>query len=137
MMSSISPREVDEVLLDHPAVVQAVTFAMPHDKLGEEVAAALVLVEDATVSESDIREFARRLAGRCIRTRGVTLARRLRGFALHVRLARGAPRPPELRRVSRAATLAAQEVALELGLLEHPRDGPAVRAVREPHDLVE
>ena len=41
----ISPREVDEVLLDHPAVAQVVTFAMPHDKLGEEVAAAVVLRE--------------------------------------------------------------------------------------------
>ena len=42
----ISPREVDEVLMDHPAVAQAVTFAMPHDKLGEEVAAAIVLREE-------------------------------------------------------------------------------------------
>ena len=33
----ISPLEVDEVLMDHPAVAQVVTFAMPHDKLGEEV----------------------------------------------------------------------------------------------------
>ena len=33
----ISPREVDEVIMDHPAVRQVVTFAMPHDKLGEEV----------------------------------------------------------------------------------------------------
>ena len=41
----ISPREVDEVLMDHPAVAQVVTFAMPHDKLGEEVAAAVVLRE--------------------------------------------------------------------------------------------
>ncbi len=41
----ISPREVDEALLDHPAVGQVVTFAMPHDKLGEEVAAAVVLRE--------------------------------------------------------------------------------------------
>ena len=56
----ISPREVDEVLLDHPAVHLAVTFAMPHDKLGEEVAAALVLHEGAAVTESDMREFARR-----------------------------------------------------------------------------
>jgi acyl-CoA synthetase (AMP-forming)/AMP-acid ligase II len=55
----ISPREVDEVLLDHPAVVQAVTFAMPHDKLGEEVAAALVLNAGAAVTENEIREFAR------------------------------------------------------------------------------
>ena len=39
----ISPREVDEVLMDHPAVRQVVTFAMPHEKLGEEVAAAVVL----------------------------------------------------------------------------------------------
>ena len=55
----ISPREVDEVLLDHPAVLLAVTFAMPHNKLGEDVAAALVLYEDAVVTESEIREFAR------------------------------------------------------------------------------
>src|SRR3972149_4109414 len=36
----ISPREVDEVLMDHPAVQQVVTFAMPHAKLGEDVAPA-------------------------------------------------------------------------------------------------
>ena len=57
----ISPREVDEVLLDHPAVAQAITFAMPHAKLGEEVAAALVLKEGASATESDIRTF---VAGR-------------------------------------------------------------------------
>jgi len=54
----ISPREVDEILLDHPAVAQAVTFAMPHEKLGEEVAAALVLKEGETSTEKEIREFA-------------------------------------------------------------------------------
>ena len=54
----ISPREVDEVLMDHPAVAQVVTFAMPHDKLGEEVAAAVVLREGATASEREIRDFA-------------------------------------------------------------------------------
>ena len=59
----ISPREVDEVLLDHPAVAQAVTFAYPHDKLGEEVGAAIVLKEGAVAQESEIREFvAKRLA---------------------------------------------------------------------------
>ena len=59
----ISPREVDEVLMDHPAVSQAVTFAVPHEKLGEEVAVALVLRESEEVSEREIREFAaRRLA---------------------------------------------------------------------------
>jgi acyl-CoA synthetase (AMP-forming)/AMP-acid ligase II len=56
----ISPREVDEVLMDHPAVAQVVTFAMPHDKLGEEVAAAVVLREGEQVSERELRDFASR-----------------------------------------------------------------------------
>ena len=54
----ISPREVDEVIMDHPAVQQVVTFAMPHPKLGEEVAAAVVLREGQQANEHDIREFA-------------------------------------------------------------------------------
>ena len=54
----ISPREVDEVLMDHPAVAQVVTFGMPHDKLGEEVAAAVVLREGKTATDREIREFA-------------------------------------------------------------------------------
>jgi acyl-CoA synthetase (AMP-forming)/AMP-acid ligase II len=53
----ISPREVDEVLMDHPAIQQCVTFAMPHPKLGEEVAAAVVLREGKSAEESDIRSF--------------------------------------------------------------------------------
>jgi len=59
----ISPREVDEVLLDHPAVQQVVTFALPHPKLGEEVAAAVVLRDGQKPTEKELREFAlRRLA---------------------------------------------------------------------------
>jgi acyl-CoA synthetase (AMP-forming)/AMP-acid ligase II len=59
----ISPREVDEVLMDHPDILQAVAFAVPHDKLGEEVAAAIVLREGASLAARDVREFAaRRLA---------------------------------------------------------------------------
>ena len=54
----ISPREVDEILLDHPDVAQAVTFAMPHDKLGEEIAAAVVLREGASLTERELRDFA-------------------------------------------------------------------------------
>jgi acyl-CoA synthetase (AMP-forming)/AMP-acid ligase II len=54
----VSPLEVDEVLLDHPAVQQAVTFAMPHDKLGEEVAAAVVLREGQQATERELRQFA-------------------------------------------------------------------------------
>jgi acyl-CoA synthetase (AMP-forming)/AMP-acid ligase II len=53
----ISPREIDEVLLDHPAVAQVCTFAMPHDRLGEDVAAAVVLVEGIPTTEREIRDF--------------------------------------------------------------------------------
>jgi acyl-CoA synthetase (AMP-forming)/AMP-acid ligase II len=59
----ISPREVDEVLMDHPAVAQCVTFGMPHHKLGEDVATAVVLREGAQAGERELREFvAARLA---------------------------------------------------------------------------
>lgn len=54
----ISPLEVDQVLMDHPAVTQVVTFAIPHPTLGEEVASAIVLHKRASVTESEIREFA-------------------------------------------------------------------------------
>ncbi len=52
----ISPREIDELLLSHPAVQQAVTFAVPDRRLGEQVAAAVVLREDVT--EHALRQFA-------------------------------------------------------------------------------
>ena len=59
-----SPLEVDEVLSSHPAVAQVLTFAMPHHKLGEEVAAAVVLREGATATERELHNFcAARLAG--------------------------------------------------------------------------
>jgi acyl-CoA synthetase (AMP-forming)/AMP-acid ligase II len=54
----ISPSEVDEVLMHHPGVHQAVTFAMRHDKLGEEVAAAVVLHEGQAVTDHDLKAFA-------------------------------------------------------------------------------
>jgi acyl-CoA synthetase (AMP-forming)/AMP-acid ligase II len=53
-----SPREVDEVLLNHPAVAQVVTFAVPHPMLGEDVAAAVVLKPGTEVSERELRKFA-------------------------------------------------------------------------------
>ena len=53
----VSPLEVDGVLSAHPAVAQALTFAMPHAKLGEEVAAAVVLREGAACTERELRDF--------------------------------------------------------------------------------
>jgi acyl-CoA synthetase (AMP-forming)/AMP-acid ligase II len=54
----ISPLEVDEVLMDHPAVQQVVTFGVPSEMLGEEVAAAVVLRDGKTVTERELRDFA-------------------------------------------------------------------------------
>jgi oxalate---CoA ligase len=54
----ISPREVDEIIMEHPAVHQCVTFAMPHDMLGEDVAAAIVLRQGAHASDRELRDFA-------------------------------------------------------------------------------
>jgi len=54
----ISPREVDEVLLQHPAIAEAVAFAIPHKKLGEDVAAAVVLVAGTSLTDRDVRDYA-------------------------------------------------------------------------------
>lgn len=56
----ISPLEVDAVLLAHPAVSQAVAFAAPDEKFGEEVNAALVLHEGASVTEAEIKDFCKK-----------------------------------------------------------------------------
>jgi acyl-CoA synthetase (AMP-forming)/AMP-acid ligase II len=53
----ISPREVDEILMDHPAVAQVVCFGMPHPKLGEEVAAVVVLREGLQADERELQAF--------------------------------------------------------------------------------
>ncbi len=54
----ISPREIDDVILRHPAVKQAVAFAVPHPSLGEDVAAAIVLREGQKVSTQELRQYA-------------------------------------------------------------------------------
>jgi acyl-CoA synthetase (AMP-forming)/AMP-acid ligase II len=53
----ISPLEIDTVIMDHPAVAQVVTFGVPHDKLGEDVAAAVVLREGLACDERELRAF--------------------------------------------------------------------------------
>lgn len=71
----ISPLEVDAVLLAHPAVAQALCFALPHETLGEEVAAAVVAREGESVTEAEVRDFARqRLAAFKVPKRVVILA---------------------------------------------------------------
>jgi acyl-CoA synthetase (AMP-forming)/AMP-acid ligase II/thioesterase domain-containing protein/acyl carrier protein len=54
----IAPREIDEVLLSHPSVAQAVAFALPHPYLGETVAAAIVLRDGSRAGDRELREYA-------------------------------------------------------------------------------
>jgi len=55
----IGPREIDEVLLSHPAVAEAVCFGVPHPAWGEEVEAAIVLKEEFkdTTKDTDIMAY--------------------------------------------------------------------------------
>lgn len=53
----VAPREVDEALLAHPAVRQAVAFAAPHPTLGEDVAAAVVLKDGGNATGEELRRF--------------------------------------------------------------------------------
>src|SRR6185503_18974023 len=55
----ISPGEVEAILITHPAVEQAVTFAVPNEVLGEEVAAVVVLHPHGAITEKELREFVR------------------------------------------------------------------------------
>src|SRR5207248_10268699 len=59
----IGPREIDEVLLTHPSVAEAVAFGVPHPTWGEEVAAAVVLREPVT--ESAILAYCRERLADC------------------------------------------------------------------------
>ncbi len=54
---NVYPREVEEILYEHPAVREAAVVGMPHDELGEEVGAAVALKDGEEVSESDLRDF--------------------------------------------------------------------------------
>jgi acyl-CoA synthetase (AMP-forming)/AMP-acid ligase II/thioesterase domain-containing protein len=54
----IAPREIEEVLLEHPAVAQAIAFSVPHRTLGEDVGAAIVLKSGNGLAAAELRQFA-------------------------------------------------------------------------------
>lgn len=54
----VAPAEVEAAFLAHPDVVEAVAFSVPHERLGEDVAAAIVLRPNARISEQALRKFA-------------------------------------------------------------------------------
>jgi acyl-CoA synthetase (AMP-forming)/AMP-acid ligase II len=98
--TKISPVEVEEALLAHPAVKDAAAFAVPHPELGEEPAAAAVLHTDARATERELRAFA---------------AQRLADFKVprHVSIVAEIPRTPtgKPRRAALAEMLATQKHA--------------------------
>jgi acyl-CoA synthetase (AMP-forming)/AMP-acid ligase II/acyl carrier protein len=56
----VAPGEVEDALLSHPDVVEAAVFAIPHIRLGADIAAAVVSSQNAAVRAKDLREFIRK-----------------------------------------------------------------------------
>ena len=54
---NVYPREIEEVLYEHPAVAEAAVIGIPHDVLGEEVGAAIALAIGATATEIELQDF--------------------------------------------------------------------------------
>jgi long-chain acyl-CoA synthetase len=54
---NVYPREIEEVIYEHPAVREAAVLGVPHDELGEEVAAAVALKDGADTSVEELRDF--------------------------------------------------------------------------------
>jgi long-chain acyl-CoA synthetase len=54
---NVYPREVEEVLYEHPKIREAAVLGVPHPELGEEVGAAVVLHEGEELSEAEVSEF--------------------------------------------------------------------------------
>ena len=51
---NVYPREIEEVLMTHPAVSLAAVIGVPHDRHGEEVKAFVILTEGASITEVDL-----------------------------------------------------------------------------------
>jgi long-chain acyl-CoA synthetase len=56
---NVYPREVEEVLYEHPAVREAAVLGIPHDEYGEEVGAAVSLADGAEATPEELREYVR------------------------------------------------------------------------------
>jgi long-chain acyl-CoA synthetase len=54
---NVYPREIEEVLYEHPAVREAAVLGVPHDEYGEEVGAAVALKDGATATPAELRDF--------------------------------------------------------------------------------
>jgi long-chain acyl-CoA synthetase len=56
---NVYPREIEEVLYEHPAVAEVAVIGIPDDKMGEEVGAAVVLKNGQSVTEDELRDYAK------------------------------------------------------------------------------
>jgi long-chain acyl-CoA synthetase len=54
---NVYPREIEEVLYEHPAIQEAAVVGVPHDELGEEVGAAVVLKQGESLDEDELRSY--------------------------------------------------------------------------------
>ncbi|MBV8293234.1 MAG: AMP-binding protein, partial [Mycobacterium sp.] len=54
---NVYPREIEEVLHEHPGVAEAAVIGIPHESLGEEVAAAVALKKGAAVTPDELRDY--------------------------------------------------------------------------------
>ena len=61
---NIAPREIDEILLQHPAVLDAACVGIPDENYGQEIMACLILKEGSACSEEEIRNFCLEKLGR-------------------------------------------------------------------------
>jgi len=108
----IAPREIDEALLEHPGIQQAVAFAVPHARLGEDVGVAVVARPGVVLTPNDVIEFA---------------AARLADFKVPriVRVVSEVPRGAtgKIQRIGLAA-------ALGIGAIEDRRSGSAATSPR-------
>jgi long-chain acyl-CoA synthetase len=56
---NVYPREIEEVLYEHPAVLEVAVVAVPHDELGEEVGAAVALKPGEHATAEDLQGYVR------------------------------------------------------------------------------
>ncbi|VTU33680.1 AMP-binding protein [Variovorax sp. PBL-E5] len=61
---NIAPREIDEALLQHPAVLEAAAVGVPHPHYGQEIGVCIVLREGLACTEDELRAFCDTALGR-------------------------------------------------------------------------
>ncbi|MBA3563945.1 MAG: AMP-binding protein [Gammaproteobacteria bacterium] len=133
---TIAPREIDEALLAHPAVAEALAFAVPDERLGEDIAAAVVLAAGGYASERELRAWvAGRLADHKVPARIVFLDEipkgttgKLQRIGMHLRLGGSTEEsgPPEVEKPFTPPRTLAEKVLAETWGEVLRRDGISI-----------